>query len=155
MKWTESIVVDRPAAEVLRAVADEHELLQWSAWPEATGYTCAIDGDGHTVGSAIVFTDKKGVIQGRQVLHDVDDDTVDYRMRNRGPGGRDMTPHLLFRFDDVDGARTRVHLDFQAAAPLPPGLRHIVEAVMSRRVRRLHVKDLEQLKQHVESPPMS
>lgn len=154
MKWTESIVVDRPAAEVHQAVADESELLQWSAWPEATGYTCAIEGDGRTVGSAIVFTDKKGIVQGRQVLQDVDDYTVDYRMRNRGPAGREMTPHLLFRFDEIDVARTRVHLDFHATAPLPLGLRHIVEAVMSRRVRQLHVKDLEQLKQHVESRSM-
>ncbi|MGZ8802917.1 MAG: SRPBCC family protein [Mycobacterium sp.] len=151
MEWSESIVVDRPAAEVLRAVADESELLLWSAWPQATGYACAIEGDGRTVGSAIVFTDKKGVVQGRQVLHDVDDHTVDYRLRNRGPGGREMTPHVRFRFDELDGARTRVILDFQAAAPLPPGLRHLVEAIMGRRVRRLHVKDLQQLKQHVES----
>lgn len=151
MKWSESITIDRPVGEVRRAVADEHELLRWSAWPEATGYTCAIEGDGRSIGSTIVFTDRRGTVQGRQVLHAVDGHTVEYRLRNRGPGGREMTPHVLYRFDDLDGARTRVHLDFEAVAPLPPGLRHLVEAVMGRRVRRLHVKDLQQLKGHLEN----
>jgi carbon monoxide dehydrogenase subunit G len=151
MQWTESITIDRPPARVRQAIADENELLQWSAWPEATGYTCRIDGDGRSVGSAIVFTDTKGTTQGRQILHAFDEHTVDYRLRNRGPGGREMTPKLRFRLEGIDGERTRVHLDFQATAPLPPGLRHLVEAAMSRRVRRLHVKDLDQLKAHVES----
>lgn len=150
MQWTESVTIERPLARVRQAIADENELLQWSAWPEATGYTCRIDGDGRSVGSAIVFTDRKGTTQGRQILHALDERSVDYRMRNRGPGGREMTPHLTFRLEDVDGARTRVHLDFHAEAPLPPGLRQLVEAAMGRRVRRLHVKDLDQLKAHVE-----
>lgn len=151
MQWTESITIERPLDRVRKAIADENELLAWSAWPEATGYSCAIDGDGRSVGSAIVFTDARGTIQGRQVLHALGDRTVDYRLRNRGPFGQEMTPNLRFRLEDLDGVRTRVHLDFQATAPLPPGLRHLVEAVMSRRVRSLHVKDLDQLKAHVES----
>lgn len=150
MKWTECVVVDGPVARVRQAVADENELLQWSAWPEATGYTCHIDGDGRSVGSTIVFTDAKGTVQGRQVLQSVEENAVDYRLRNRGPGGREMTPHVRYLLDDVDGARTRVRLDFDAAAPLPPGVRHVVEAVMGRRVRRLHVEDLRRLKAHVE-----
>ena len=44
MEWTESIVVDRPLKQVQAAIADEHELMAWSAWPNATGYTCAVDG---------------------------------------------------------------------------------------------------------------
>ncbi|RZT18233.1 polyketide cyclase/dehydrase/lipid transport protein [Mycobacterium sp. BK558] len=151
MEWSETVTIDQPLARVRQAIADENELLAWSAWPEATGYTCRIEGDGLSVGSAIVFTDAKGTTQGRQELHSLDEHTVDYRLRNRGPGGREMTPHLRFRLEDVDGDRTRVHLDFQATAPLPPGLRHLVEAVMGRRVRRLHIKDLQQLKQHVEN----
>jgi len=37
----------------------------------------------------------------------------------------------------------------QAPGPRPPALCTIVEAWLSRRVRRLHVKDLEQLKDTV------
>lgn len=33
----------------------------------------------------------------------------------------------------------------------PAGLRHVAEAVIGRRVRALHVKDLQQLKTHVEN----
>ena len=151
MKWSESIDIDRAATEVLRAVADETELLQWSAWPEATGYTCAIEGDGRSLGSAIVFTDAKGVLRGRQVLHAVGQNSVEYRLRNRGPFGREMTPQVRYRCSDLGDARARVNLDFEAEAPLPPGVRNLVEAVLGRRVRRLHIKDLEQLKAHVES----
>lgn len=64
MQWTESIDVDRAAADVLSAIADENVLMRWSAWPQATGYTCAVDGDGTSVGSQIVFTDRRGVEQG-------------------------------------------------------------------------------------------
>jgi hypothetical protein len=151
MKWSETTVVNSALARVHAAVADENELLQWSAWPAATGYSCRIDGDGCSVGSTIVFVDRRGVVQGRQVLHAVGADVVEYRLRNRGPGGREMTPNVTFTFEDLDGAQTRVRLDFAATAPLPPVVRQLVETAMSRRVRRLHVKDLEQLKQHVES----
>jgi hypothetical protein len=46
-----------------------------------------------------------------------------------------------------------VHLDFRATAPLPPGARQIAELLLGRRVRRLHVEDLELLKAHLENQP--
>jgi carbon monoxide dehydrogenase subunit G len=155
MRWTESIVVGRPAARVRAAVADGHELMAWSAWPRATGYRCAVEeGDGRSVGSAIVFRDRAGRERGRQQLTRVEDDRVEYRLRNRGPGGREIRPEVDFRIEPLDADRTRVHLDFRAAAPLPPGLRRLVERVLGRRVRRLHVEDLAQLKAHVEGSPV-
>lgn len=153
MQWTETIVVDRPLEQVQAAIADENQLMAWSAWPEATGYVCSVDGDGRTLGSSIVFRDRDGVEQGRQRLTLVQPDRVEYRLRNRGPLGRDMTPEVDFRLDPLDPSRTRVHLDFRATAPLPPGARHLAELLLGRRVRRLHVKDLEMLKAHVEKAP--
>lgn len=132
MRWSESIVVDRPV-----------------------DFTCSVDGDGRSTGSAIVFRDRKGVEQGRQRLTRVEPDRVEYRLRNCGPGGREMTPEVDYRLDDIDGTSTRVHLDFRAQAPLPPGLRQLAEAVLGRKVRALHVKDLELLKAHVEAAPAS
>ncbi len=152
MHWTESIDVDRPVPEVRAAIADEHELMQWSAWPEATGYTCAVDGDGISPGSEIVFRDRSGVVQGRQRLLTATDDRVEYRLRNRLPAGREMTPEVDFRIEDL-GGRSRVHLDFRATPPLPPVLRQLAGLVAGRRVRALHVRDLEQLKAHVERRP--
>jgi hypothetical protein len=64
-----------------------------------------------------------------------------------------MTPEVDFRLDALDESHTRVHLDFRAAAPLPPGVRQIAELLLGRRVRRLHVEDLELLKAHVENGP--
>jgi hypothetical protein len=150
MEWTEVIVVDRPLAEVQRAVADENELMQWSAWPEATGYFCAVDGDGTSLGSSIVFTDKRGREKGRQRLAAVSADRVEYRLTNRGPGGREMKPEVDFRLVPIDPERTRVFLDFRATAPLPAGVRQLAELVLARRVRKLHVEDLLLLKAHVE-----
>lgn len=153
MEWTESIVVDRPLDQVQRAVADEHQLMRWSAWPRATGFTCAVDGDGRSPGSTIVFRDRTGAEQGRQRLTRVEPDRVEYRLRNRGPRGREMTPEIDFRLEPLGAARTRVHLDFRATAPLPPGARHLAELLLGRRVRRLHVEDLRLLKAHVEGAP--
>jgi hypothetical protein len=155
VEWSESIDVDRPIAQVQAAIADEHELMAWSAWPAATGYSCAVDGDGRSVGSAIVFRSPDGVEQGRQRLTRVAPDRVEYRLRNRGPRGRDITPEVDFRLQPLDDAATRVHLDFRATVPLPPGLRHVAELLLGRRVRRLHVLDLRQLKDHVEARPVA
>ena len=154
MEWTESIIVERPVPQVQEAIADEHQLMAWSAWPEATGYSCAVDGDGRSLGSAIVFRDSSGTERGRQRLTKVEAGRVEYRLRNDGPGGRAMTPEVDFRIEPLDGSRSRVHLDFRARAPLPPGVRHLVELLLARRVRRLHVEDLELLKAHVEKTPV-
>ncbi|MCV7169232.1 SRPBCC family protein [Mycobacterium manitobense] len=151
MEWTETIVVTRPLEQVRDAIADENQLMAWSAWPKATGFSCAVEGDGTSIGSAITFRDRAGVVQGRQRLTRIETDRVEYRLRNRGPGGREMTPELDFRLTPVDDTHTRVHLDFRATAPLPPGLRQLAELVLGRRVRRLHIQDLEQLKAHVEN----
>jgi hypothetical protein len=153
MEWTESIVVDRPVDQVQAAIVDEHQLMAWSAWPKATGFSCTVDGDGRSIGSAIVFRDRAGVEQGRQRLTRVEAERVEYGLRNKGPRGRDMTPEVDFRLDALDESHTRVHLDFRAAAPLPPGVRQIAELLLGRRVRRLHVEDLELLKAHVENGP--
>lgn len=153
MHWTVSIVVDRPRDQVQAAVADENDLMAWSAWPQATGYTCAVEGDGRSIGSEIVFTDRKGREQGRQRLASVSPTLVEYRLRNRGPGGRDITPEVDYRLEDLGDGRTRVHLDFRATPPVPAPLRPLVRATLGRRVRRLHVEDLELLKAYVERQP--
>ena len=119
MRWTERIDIDRPASQVRRAIADEHQLMQWSAWPAATGYTCAVDGDGTSLGSAIVFRDDAGTEQDRQRLTKVAADRVEYRLHNRGPAGRDMTPEVDVRIQALSPTSTRFHLDFRNRVPSP------------------------------------
>ncbi len=154
MHWTERIVIDRPEGEVRAAIADEHELMAWSAWPEATGLRCAVEtGDGRSVGSEIVFRDASGAEQGRQRLAAVGERRVEYRLRNRGPRGRELRPEVDFVLGPLGPARTRVELAFRVELPLPPGVRQLAGAVVGRRLRALHVRDLEQLKAHVERRP--
>lgn len=151
MSWTLAIDIDAAASEVREAIADENVVMEWSAWPEATGLSCAVEsGDGTTVGSEIVFRNPAGAEQGRQRLTAVDASHVEYRLDNRGPFGRRMTPELDFDLAPLAPKRTRVTLIFRAAVPLAPGARHLVESVMARRVRRLHEEDLRRLKAHVE-----
>lgn len=157
MRWTESVLVDAPMASVHASIADEHELMAWSAWPAATGFVCAVEvGDGRSVGSEFVFRDAKGVEKGRQRLSEVSPTLVAYRLENQGPGGRTIRPEVDFTLADQGGGATRVTLDFRAELPLPPGLRQVAQAVAGRRLRALHRKDLAQLKAHVEraaTPP--
>lgn len=150
MQWTETIDVDAPLDLVRAAVADQHQLMAWSAWQEETGYTCTVEGDGRSVGSAIVFRSSEGTEMGRQTMTLVGPDRVENRLLNRGPGGRDIRPEVVFRLEQVGTGCTRVHLDFRATPPLPPILRQLAELVLSRKVRALHVKDLQQLKAHAE-----
>lgn len=150
VKWTESIFIDRPKATVYRAVLDQNTLMKWSAWPAATGYTCRVEGDGITPGSQIVFTDEDGKEQGRQTLTSADGTTVRNVMRNRGPGGRDIEPKVDFRVEAVDAETTRVSLDFDVDPPVPAPLRPVAKLWLTRRIRPLHVKDLQQLKDLVE-----
>ncbi|MFZ1490568.1 MAG: SRPBCC family protein, partial [Ilumatobacteraceae bacterium] len=146
MRWTETIEIDAPAERVFEAQLDQQHVMSWSAWPEATGFVCEVEGDGRSPGSEIVFRNAKGVVQGRQRIVDVDSLKVSNRMENRGPFGATITPRVDFLATPLGADRTRAALDFEAEVPLPFGVRHVVQAVMSRWARRLHVKDLEQLK---------
>lgn len=150
MKWTETIVIDRPQTAVYLAVLDQHTLMQWSAWPAATGFTCAVHGDGTSPGSQIVFTDADGTEQGRQTLTSADGTTVRNVMKNRGPGGRDIEPKVDFRVEAVGSGTTRVSLDFEVDPPVPALLRPIANTWLSRKIRPLHAKDHQQLKDLVE-----
>ncbi len=151
MRWTESIDINAAAADVRAAIADEHRLMAWSAWPEATGFRCAVEvGDGRETGSVMVFRDDAGSERGRQTLTRVAEDRIEYQLFNRAPFGRIIQPELTFHVEPLGAERTRVLLGFRATLPLPPVLRQVVDAVMGARVRRLHVEDLRLLKKHVE-----
>lgn len=150
MQWIESITIDRPKATVYAAVVDQHVLMQWSAWPEATGFTCRVEGDGTSPGSQIVFSDAEGVVQGRQTLLSEDGTLVRNQMKNRGPRGRDIEPRVDFRVEELGPTSTRVSLEFEVEPPVPALLKPIAARWLTKSIRPLHVKDLEQLKALVE-----
>jgi hypothetical protein len=150
MRWTESIYVSAGPEVVLEAVRDQNVLMEWSAWPEATGYTCAVEGDGRSVGSEIVFRNADGVEQGRQRIVAVGDGVVRNQMRNRGPRGRWVEPSVDFRVER-DGEGSRVHLDFEVEPPVPRILRPLANWYLTRSIRPVHVEDLVRLKALVET----
>lgn len=153
ISWTEDIEIAVPAAAAWAAVADQHRVMGWSAWPAATGYTCAVEGDGTSSGSAIVFRDREGTEKGRQTITAVGENSVDNRLRNQGPGGRLVEPRVRFRVEPLDGRRCRVLLDFELQPPVPAVLRPVAALFLRRRIRPLHVSDLVNLKRELEASP--
>lgn len=149
--WSDSIDIDRPVEEVRNAVLDQQVLMKWSAWPEATGYSCAVDGDGTTPGSSIVFTSPRGEEMGRQTIVDVTDTTVRNQLRNRGPGGRVIEPEIDFRVEPLGPHGCRVLLDFRITPPVPAPLRPIARLFLNLRIRPLHRADLANLKTLLET----
>ena len=150
MRWTESIHVGQTPEKVFEAIRDQHVLMQWSAWPEATGYTCTVEGDGRSVGSEIVFRSSDGVEQGRQRITAVEHDIVRNKMRNRGPRGTWVEPTVDFRVEP-DGTGSVVHLDFEVTPPVPKILQPVANQYLTRTIRPLHVEDLRRLKALTES----
>jgi uncharacterized protein YndB with AHSA1/START domain len=150
MRWRESIDVADAPEKVFEAIRDQNILMEWSAWPEATGYTCAVEGDGRSVGSEIVFRSRDGVEQGRQRITAVEAATVRNKMRNRGPRGAWIEPTVDFTVES-QGDGTIVHLDFEVIPPVPRLLRPIADRYLRRTVRPLHIEDLRRLKALVET----
>lgn len=151
MQWTETIITEAPDDDVYQAVRDQHTPMQGSAWPDTTGSTCRVEGDGTSPGSQIIFTDSKGIEQGRQTLVSADADAVRNRMRDRGPRGRWVSPSVDFHIDPVTPARTRVSLAFDVEPPVPRILKPVANRWLRRSIRLLHVKDLQQPKDLVEA----
>jgi hypothetical protein len=149
--WSESIDIDRPVEEVHNAVLDQQILMKWSAWPQATGCSCAVDGDGTTPGSSIVFTSPTGEEMGRQTIVTVSDTTVSNRLRNRGPGGRVIEPEIDFMVEPLSPQRSRVLLDFRIAPPVPAPLRPVARLFLNLRIRPVHRADLKNLKSLLEA----
>lgn len=150
MQWTESVYISQDPAEVFDAIRDQHTLMEWSAWPQATGFTCAVDGDGRSIGSEIVFTSPDGQEQGRQTITAIEDGLVRNRLRNRGPRGTWVEPSVDFRVEP-EGDGTRVYLDFDIQPPVPRLLHPIANRYLKRTIRPLHVEDLRRLKQLAEA----
>jgi carbon monoxide dehydrogenase subunit G len=151
VRWSESIRIEAAPEAVFEAVLDQHTVIKWSAWPDATGYGCAVSGDGRSVGSEIVFEDSSGRHMGRQRITRVTDNVVYNRMRNRGPGGRWVEPAVDFRVEP-DGEGTRAYLDFEVEPPVPKILRPLAHRYLAKSIRPLHVEDLRRLKILVERP---
>lgn len=149
--WTESVTISRPSDAVYAAVRDQRVLMQWSAWPAATGYSCAVEGDGVSVGSSVVFRAPNGQEMGRQTMTVVNATEVRNRLRNLGPGGRPIEPEVDFRLTVLGPSETRVALDFRVSPPIPKVLHPVARLYLTRQIRPLHRQDLLNLKTMLEA----
>lgn len=149
--WTESVTIFRPTDAVYAAVRDQRVLMQWSAWPAATGYSCAVEGDGVSVGSSVVFRTPNGQEIGRQTMTVVNATEVRNRLRNLGPGGRPIEPEVDFWLTVLGPSETRVALDFRVSPPIPKVLHPVARFYLTRRIRPLHRQDLLNLKTMLEA----
>ncbi|MEM9008517.1 MAG: hypothetical protein AAGE59_34030, partial [Cyanobacteria bacterium P01_F01_bin.86] len=43
VRYSEKIVVNAPVEQVYDNIRWQERLMQWSAWPEATGSTCSVE----------------------------------------------------------------------------------------------------------------
>lgn len=148
-RWRETIHIDSDPKTVFEAMLDQHKVIQWSAWPEATGYRCEVSGDGRSVGSEIAFCDRSGKHMGRQRITEVGQTVVRNRMRNRGPGRRWVEPAVDFQVEP-EGDGTRAHLEFELDPPAPRILLPLAHRYLQRSIRPVHVEDLRRLKRFVE-----
>ena len=55
VRYSEKIVVNAPVKQVYDNIRWQERLMQWSAWPEATGSTCSVENTDGSVGARTVF----------------------------------------------------------------------------------------------------
>lgn len=154
MEWTDAITVDRPDTQVFLAISDLHEVGHWWAPVAASGGTCSIQGDGTSSGSALILRDGRGIEQGRLQLVSARLDRVEFRQLSHGPGRRAVDAGLAYRLQDVGASATIVMCDVHVQTRLPAGLRRLAESRLDRHLRAARIRELRQLKAHVEAQPV-
>lgn len=156
VRYTETLTIDAPARVLYDNTRLQTRLMQWSAWPGATGSTCALENTDGDVGARTVFFSKGQRFGHQEVTRLVDAPAADpeaalaveLAIVSKGPPQK---PVLVVDFVPVSATRTRVSLHFTNTLARPF---HVVlrAAGMVRWTRRMHVKDLQGLKRYSEPP---
>ena len=147
VRYSEQIIVNAPIKQVYDNIRLQADLMQWSAWPEATGSTCSVENIDGTVGARTVFF-SKGKRFGHQEIIDLEPNhKVSMTLVNDGP--LKHTPYLDFDLRTISDSQTEVTLQFvntyQRPFQVPAKLLGIVKWT-----RELQIKDLEGLKTYSE-----
>lgn len=147
VRYSEKIVVNAPIQQVYDHIRLQEDLMQWSAWPEATGSTCSVENTDGSVGARTVFFNK-GKRFGHQEIIDLQPNTkVSMTLVDSGP--LKHTPYLDFDLRAISDSQTEVTLRFvntyQRPFQVPAKLFGVVKWV-----RELQIKDLERLKAYSE-----
>jgi len=154
LAYTEEITIAAPVRDVYDDIRLQDHLMRWSAWPGATGSTCAVDATGAVagqdgqVGARTVFFSKGRRIGHQEIVALDPDRSVSFTLEGAGPP---HSPRLTFRLHPRGPGETRVVLDFENRFPRPfNAIWHF--AGLSRWTRRMHRRDLDGLKAFSEPP---
>jgi len=145
--YSEKIIVDAPIEQVYDNIRLQERLMLWSAWPEATGSTCALENTDGNVGARTVFFNKGKRFGHQEIIDLKPSEKVSLTLVNSGP--LKHTPYLDFNLYALSKTQTEVTLNFvntyQKPFQVPAKLFGIVKWT-----RALQIKDLEGLKTYSE-----
>lgn len=149
VRYTDTIDIDAPAGDIYDHIRFQARLMRWSAWPSETGSSCLCEGMDGAVGARTVFMTKKGDRFGHQEVTALDPGRrVELALESKGPPQRTK---LAFELQPLGDSRTRVLLHFDNDIARPFNLLLRLAGVV-RWTRRMHVKDLQGLKDYAEPP---
>ncbi|MEO0531370.1 MAG: SRPBCC family protein [Planctomycetota bacterium] len=145
IRYSERVRVNAPREVVFEAILSQEELMAWSAWPEATGSDCRVEGEDGIVGTKLVYL-TNGKPAGSQTVTDVaENGSVTLELEDPSPFGQ--KPTVKFLVEEGDG--TEVTLQFVNVVRRPFHL--VVKGVgIAAWTRELHRKDLQGLKAYAE-----
>lgn len=147
VQYVEQINVDASRERVYDAIRQQAQLMQWSAWPEATGSTCSVEGDDGEVGAKTVFFNKGKRFGHQEIIALEVNQRVSMTLVDSGP--LKHIPYLDFELESITKNKTRVVLKFKNTYRRPFQVPARLFGIV-RWVRKLHLKDLDGLKIYVE-----
>lgn len=143
VQYSEKIVVNAPVEQVYDNIRWQERLMQWSAWPEATGSTCSVENTDGSVGARTVFFNEEKRFGHQEIIDLTPNQKVSLTLVNSGP--LKHLPYLDFNLCALSETQTEVTLNFvntyQKPFQVPAKLLGIVKWT-----RALQIKDLEGLK---------
>ncbi|MEL6604065.1 MAG: SRPBCC domain-containing protein [Cyanobacteria bacterium J06614_10] len=147
IRYSEKIVVDAPIQQVYDNIRLQERLMQWSAWPEATGSTCSLENADGSVGARTVFFNKGKRFGHQEIIDLAPNKKVSMTLVDSGP--LKHTPYLDFELRALTDTQTEVTLRFNNTYhrpfQVPAKLFGIIDWT-----RKLQIKDLEGLKRYSE-----
>jgi uncharacterized protein YndB with AHSA1/START domain len=147
VRYSEKIAVDAPIEQVYDNIRLQERLMQWSAWPEATGSTCSLENTDGEVGARTVFFNQGKRFGHQEIIDLKTNQKVSMTLVNSGP--LKHTPYLDFDLHPISESKTEVRLNFvntyHRPFQVPAKLFGIVKWT-----RALQIKDIEGLKKYSE-----